>query len=130
MNRSSAPRFLFSVRSLPMAFALALTLALTLASASIAAADGIIIPIRRRISPSPGAMLPLAIKYHRVEVTIDDQVATTQVDQVFVNEASYRSRARTSSRCRRTPPSRALTCGWTASSWRARCWTATRPAHL
>ena len=31
----------------------------------------------------------MTIKYHRVDVTIVDQVATTKVDQVFVNEASY-----------------------------------------
>ncbi|MBI1800148.1 MAG: VWA domain-containing protein [Chloroflexi bacterium] len=29
----------------------------------------------------------LAIKYHRVSVTIDKQIATTHVDQVFVNDA-------------------------------------------
>jgi Ca-activated chloride channel family protein len=37
----------------------------------------------------PPAPAPLAIKYHRVDVTIEDQVATTHVDQVFVNEAGY-----------------------------------------
>ena len=33
--------------------------------------------------------IPLAIKLARVDVTIVDQVATTKVDQVFVNAASY-----------------------------------------
>jgi Ca-activated chloride channel family protein len=91
MHRSSAPRFLFSVRSLPLAFvlALALTSALTLASASIAAADGIIIPHPPPDQPISWRDVPLTIKYHRVDVTIVDQVATTKVDQVFVNEASY-----------------------------------------
>ena len=31
----------------------------------------------------------MTVKYHRVEVTIKDQVATTHVDQVFVNQASF-----------------------------------------
>ena len=53
MNRPFALRFPFSIRALPLAFVLALALTLTLAL--IAAADGIIIPHRRRISPFPGA---------------------------------------------------------------------------
>ncbi len=87
MNRPFASRFPFSIRALPLAFVLAL--ALTLASASIAAADGIIIPHPPPDQPIPWRDVPLAIKYHRVDVTIVDQVATTKVDQVFVNEASY-----------------------------------------
>jgi Ca-activated chloride channel family protein len=66
---------------------------------SPAYADGIIIPdpppcptpcpdCPPRPCPPPQPA-PLAIKYHRVNVTIEDQVATTHVDQVFVNEASY-----------------------------------------
>ncbi|MGC9361185.1 MAG: VIT domain-containing protein, partial [Anaerolineae bacterium] len=31
----------------------------------------------------------LAIKYHRVQVTIEDRIATTHIDQVFVNELPY-----------------------------------------
>ncbi len=57
-----------------------------LALAGPVAADGIII-----IDPPPD--IPpirldeaLTIKYHRVTVTIEDQVATTHVDQVFLNE--------------------------------------------
>ncbi|TET78983.1 VWA domain-containing protein [candidate division TA06 bacterium] len=45
-------------------------------------ADGIIIPVRpisKRIPP------PLSIKYHHVDVTINNQVARTEVDQVFKN---------------------------------------------
>jgi Ca-activated chloride channel family protein len=53
-----------------------------------ALADGIIIP-----EPPPDVPIIdvpfLTIKYHRVNVTIDDQVATTHVDQVFVNEGRY-----------------------------------------
>jgi Ca-activated chloride channel family protein len=48
-------------------------------------ADGIIIPIPDP-SKSPPPLRSLAIKYHRVHVTIDNQIATTHVDQVFVNE--------------------------------------------
>ena len=29
---------------------------------------------------------PLSIKYHRVDITIDNQIATTHVDQIFVND--------------------------------------------
>lgn len=51
-------------------------------------ADGIIIP-----DPPPGMPVTevqnLTIRYHRVNVTIDGPIATTHVDQVFVNEASY-----------------------------------------
>jgi Ca-activated chloride channel family protein len=38
--------------------------------------------------PPPQPVLPcwLTVRYHRVEVTVDDQVATTRVDQVFANE--------------------------------------------
>ena len=51
-------------------------------------ADGIVIP-----DPPPHVPIVdvpyLTIKYHRVTVTIEDQVATTHVDQVFVNEGRY-----------------------------------------
>jgi Ca-activated chloride channel family protein len=51
-------------------------------------ADGIVIP-----HPPPDVPIVevpfLTIKYHRVTVTIEDQVATTHVDQVFVNEGSH-----------------------------------------
>jgi Ca-activated chloride channel family protein len=54
-----------------------------LAVTSLAWADGFIvtqpIPPDRVIPPN------LAVKYHRVDVQIDDQVARTSVDQVFVN---------------------------------------------
>lgn len=51
-------------------------------------ADGIIIPIPVPPRP-PEPIKSLAIKYHRVTVEIVDQVATTRVDQVFVNELPY-----------------------------------------
>ena len=53
-----------------------------------ALADGIIIPIPQPRRPAP-PLRSLAIKYHRVTVSIEDQVATTRVDQVFINETGY-----------------------------------------
>jgi Ca-activated chloride channel family protein len=47
-----------------------------------AAADGVIIPDRPDIAY-------LTIKYHRVNVDVKDQVATTHIDQVFVNESDW-----------------------------------------
>lgn len=62
---------------------------LFLATLSVARADGIIIP-RPPIPPRPlEPAASLAIRYHRVTVTINGQVATTEVDQVFVNELPY-----------------------------------------
>ncbi|MGQ9522071.1 MAG: VIT domain-containing protein [Anaerolineae bacterium] len=62
---------------------------LLLAAAAPARADGIIIPE----PPWPPGPVPepiwLTIRYHRVTVTIDNQVATTSVDQVFVNEHDW-----------------------------------------
>jgi Ca-activated chloride channel family protein len=69
--------------------ALCLAVALPLLFASPAAADGIIIPRPPRDRPIPWREIPLAIKYHRVDVQIKDQVATTHVDQVFINEAAF-----------------------------------------
>ncbi len=63
-------------------------LALVIVPAAPAQADGIVIP-----DPPPHIPIVevpyLTIKYHRVTVTIEDQVATTHVDQVFVNEGRH-----------------------------------------
>lgn len=48
-------------------------------------ADGIIV-IDPPIKPPPDWTPWLTIRYHRVTVTIEDQVATTKVDQVFRND--------------------------------------------
>lgn len=53
-----------------------------------ALADGIVIPIDRPGVP-PRPIRSLAIKYHRVTVKIDNQVAITHVDQVFVNDNPF-----------------------------------------
>jgi len=68
---------------------LALFVTLLLALASPAHADGIIIPEPPPPGRPPFRGYPLSIKYHRVTVTIEDQVATTHVDQVFVNDADF-----------------------------------------
>lgn len=55
------------------------------ASAEEALADGIIVPIL----PEPVILGDLySVKYHRVKVEINDQIATTMVDQLFVNETN------------------------------------------
>jgi len=51
-----------------------------------ARADGIIIPDPPLIMPPEGVIFSqLVIRYHDVDITIDDQVVTTHVDQVFFN---------------------------------------------
>lgn len=65
-----------------------------LASASTAHADGWILPRPPRPCPSCEPIPPretpyLAVKYHHVEVTIEDQVAVTRIDQVFVNTSKW-----------------------------------------
>lgn len=58
---------------------------LLLAVAQPALADGFII-----VDPPVPEIRPyLTVKYHRVTVTIEDQVATTRVDQVFLNESRH-----------------------------------------
>jgi Ca-activated chloride channel family protein len=66
------------------------TIAALLVVASPALADGIIIP-----EPPPWPEPPplrdtwLTIRYHRVTVTIEDQVAVTRVEQEFLNEHDW-----------------------------------------
>ncbi len=74
-------------RMLPLALALVAALALPVP----ALADGIIIPEPPVCQPHPCPPVPLsrlAIEFHRVRVTIEDQVAVTRVDQVFRNDGS------------------------------------------
>ena len=67
-------------------FAALTALILALTWAGPVHADGIVI-----VDPPPDVSGPvnLAIKYHKVTVTIEGQVATTHVDQVFVNESQW-----------------------------------------
>ncbi|MGB2990692.1 MAG: VIT domain-containing protein [Candidatus Zixiibacteriota bacterium] len=62
---------------------LGLSLTLVILLSGIALADGFIIPV----PPHPGKPFPpsLSIKYHHVDIKIDNQVAQTTVDQVFIN---------------------------------------------
>ena len=66
------------------------TLILLFGAVQPALADGIIIP-----DPPPGPVpVPLeeswlTIRYHRVSVTIEDQIATTRVEQEFLNEHDW-----------------------------------------
>ncbi|MFQ6100035.1 MAG: VIT domain-containing protein [Anaerolineae bacterium] len=67
------------------------TVALLLSAARPALADGVIIPDP---IPLPEPLPPLreswlTIRYHRVSVTIEDQVATTRVEQEFLNEHEW-----------------------------------------
>lgn len=58
---------------------------LCVTNADLASADGVIVPIR----PEPVILGDLySVKYHRVKVEINNQIATTTVDQVFVNETN------------------------------------------
>jgi Ca-activated chloride channel family protein len=56
-------------------------------------ADGIIVPeppfCGPERCPGPFPMSQLAIRYHRVSVHIEDQVAVTRVDQVFRNDNDF-----------------------------------------
>ncbi len=69
-------------------YAVLVLLTLALAFPVPARADGIIIPEPPVCQFGPCDPFPisqLAIRYHRVDVTIENQVATTHVDQVFYN---------------------------------------------
>jgi Ca-activated chloride channel family protein len=74
---------------------IAIVAVLLLATVGPVYADGIIIPeppipCPHCPPPPPITEIPnLAIKYHRVKVIIEGQVATTHVDQVFVNESPW-----------------------------------------
>jgi Ca-activated chloride channel homolog len=72
-----------------LALLLWILLALLVFAAHPVRADGIVIPVPPRDRPIPWRDIPLSIKYHRVDVTIENQVATTRVDQVFVNNANF-----------------------------------------
>ena len=69
-----------------------IVLALIFLSFTQAFADGIIIPDPPICLDCPGP-IPISgaldIRYHRVDVTIDDQVAITRVDQVFHNPNDF-----------------------------------------
>ncbi len=69
------------MRRTTIAFALAVA-ALWVACAG-SFADGFI--VLRRPPEMPRPLTPLAVKFHHVDVEINDQVAVTKIDQVFLN---------------------------------------------
>ena len=79
-------------RSLRLALGLLVALGLALPAVA-ASADGIIVPeppiCGPEPCPGPFPVSQLAIRYHRVSVSIQDQVAVTHVDQVFRNDNDY-----------------------------------------
>ena len=75
-------------RMLRIVWGVPVLLALLLVPSANTLADGIVIP--EPVAPIPVVDVPyLTIRYHRVTVDIVDQVATTHVDQVFVNESRH-----------------------------------------
>jgi len=81
------------MRSQNLLPAILLTLTIALPLVSPVYADGIIIPEPPICDPGPCPVpfpiSQLAIEYHRVQVTIEDQVAITHVDQVFRNDNDW-----------------------------------------
>lgn len=74
-------------RSMRLVLVACAFLCLYLATAQVASADGFIIPVP---PPHVVEIVPdLAVKYHHVRVTIEDQVAETHIDQVFLNDSPY-----------------------------------------
>jgi Ca-activated chloride channel family protein len=69
---------------------LILALIFSAAAASSALADGIIIPDPPPL-PDPVSLEDswLTVRYHRVSVTIEDQIAVTRVEQEFLNEHDW-----------------------------------------
>jgi Ca-activated chloride channel family protein len=62
---------------------IALTVSLLLTAPALA--DGLIVVPPHVIDQPHLRNVPLAVKYHRVTVTVKGRVAVTEVDQVFVN---------------------------------------------
>jgi len=61
------------------------TFIFSIAMVNLGFADGIMIGYAP--SHAPSVPKPLPIKYHRVQVAIDNQVASTSIDQVFKNDS-------------------------------------------
>jgi len=85
MNEIKSPNLQSPISRLVTTIA-AVILSLTLTTPALA--DGIVIP-----DPPPDPVIEvipwLTIRYHRVDVTIEDQVAITHVEQEFVNEYDW-----------------------------------------
>ncbi|HSV14946.1 MAG TPA: VIT domain-containing protein [Tepidisphaeraceae bacterium] len=81
-----------TLRPRPIALPIALFLSalLSLLLAPFALADGLIIIRNGPVVPGHFAFAPLEVTYHHVDVRIDDQVATTSVDEEFYNPNGQR----------------------------------------
>jgi hypothetical protein len=120
------PRHALERPLLTLGLLLVLLLLMLVFAAHPVSADGIIIPQPPVDRPIPWRDIPLTVKYHRVDVTIDRSGRDDARDQVFVNEATSPSKGPTSFRCPKTRRSRASTCGSTARSSKASCSAAMR----
>ncbi len=74
-------------RATPAVVRLAVAVVFALVGAAPVRADGFIIPIPPPKAPDLTA--ELSVKYHRVQVSIGDQIAQTAIDQVFLNPSPY-----------------------------------------
>jgi Ca-activated chloride channel homolog len=88
LQRSQVGGF-FEHPLLSLGLLLILLLLMLVFAAHPVSADGFIIPQPPVDRPIPWRDIPLTVKYHRVTIDIDNQVATTKVDQLFVNDANF-----------------------------------------
>ena len=104
-----------------------LLLTVTLPLATPAYADGIIIPEPPICipgpCPGPTPISQLAIKYHRVHVTIEDQVAIPHVDQLFRKNEKFLA-----GNLDLLPSTNSLY-GWTENRWKEKSSPARRLAR-
>ncbi|HUT15785.1 MAG TPA: VIT domain-containing protein, partial [Anaerolineae bacterium] len=86
MRAATAVRQAGMTRSMRVLLVTCAILTVFLSTSPVAHADGFIIP---EPPPLVETVPDLAVKYHRVRVTIEDQVAETDIDQVFLNDSPY-----------------------------------------
>lgn len=86
MKAATAIRQAGMIRSTRLVLVACAVLIVFLGTSPVAYADGFIIPVP---PPLVETVPDLAVKYHRVRVTIEDQVAETDIDQVFLNDSPY-----------------------------------------
>ncbi len=91
MTRTKSPNYKSTnLRIYQLLITAITTIVLLLSGARPTLADGIIIPDPPPLpEPIPLEESWLTIRYHRVTVTIEDQVAVTRVEQEFLNECDW-----------------------------------------
>ena len=91
MTRTKSPNYKSTnLRIYQLLITALTTIVLLLSGARPTLADGIIIPDPPPLpEPIPLEESWLTIRYHRVTVTIEDQVAVTRVEQEFLNECDW-----------------------------------------